>query len=350
MIVPAEAESDLPFDLKGVQDLGLRQRGKRPIDGRQSGRAVLLAELGVEVLRGNGLSSVLKSPEDRKALLGHAKTGTRELLAVCVVPAHWAHELQSRTIMILNNQIEARDLCFSYGEEVSNVVDGVSLSIHKGEFVALVGPNGSGKTTLLKLLLGLLPPDGGKALLFGSTPSELTHRWRVGYVPQRRVMDLDLPATVEEIVTTGCLARHPWGRRTTSDREAVDHALEIVGMSDKRNRRIGNLSGGQQQRAFIARALVPRPELLILDEPVAGVDSEAQALFRDALVHHVRDHDGSVLLVSHELGAVSGDLDRVIVIKQSIRFDGPPSELVDTEGVSLGVHAEDLPAWLEELN
>jgi zinc transport system ATP-binding protein len=87
---------------------------------------------------------------------------------------------------------------------------------------------------------------------------------------------------------------------------------------------------------------------LVLDEPVAGVDAKAQSLFRDALVHHVRQHNGSVLLVSHELGAVADDLDRVVVLKQSVRFDGPPARL-RAEGVSLGVHREDLPAWLEEL-
>jgi zinc transport system ATP-binding protein len=242
--------------------------------------------------------------------------------------------------------VVAEHLTFAFNG--TTVIDDVSLTVSRGEFLALVGPNGSGKTTLLKLLLGLLIPSSGRVTLFGSDPAGLRDRWRIGYVPQRPALAPDLPATVSEIVATGRLARRPWGRRSADDREAVDHALMVVGLTDQRDRRIGELSGGQQQRAFIARALASSPELLILDEPVAGVDAHAQTLFRDALVHHVRSHDGSVLLVSHELGAVANDLDRVLVLKQRIRFDGPPAELM-AEGVSLGVHAEDLPAWLEEI-
>ena len=242
--------------------------------------------------------------------------------------------------------IQAEHLSFSYSHEP--VVDDVSLTVRRGEFLALVGPNGSGKTTLLRLLLGLLPPRRGTVRLFGAEPARLRDRWRLGYVPQRPALAAGLPATVEEIVTTGLLARRRWGRRSSGDRKAVTHALTVVGLEDLRNRRVSDLSGGQQQRAFIARALASDPELLVLDEPVAGVDADAQKHFRDALVHHVRSHDGSVLLVSHELGAVANDLDRVVVIKRNIRFDGAPSELT-AEGVSLGVHAADLPAWLEEL-
>ena len=249
--------------------------------------------------------------------------------------------------MSLTPPVRAEHLTFAYGSET--VVDDVSIAVERGEFLALVGPNGSGKTTLLKLLLGLLRPAGGRVELFGSSPEALRERWRLGYVPQRPVLAPDLPATVEEIVATGRLARHRWGRRAADDAEAIDHALGVVDLKDLRKRRIGDLSGGQQQRAFIARALASDPELLVLDEPVAGVDAEAQRLFRDALVHHVRTHGGSVLLVSHELGAVQRDIDRVIVIKRSVRFDGAPDRLL-AEGVSLGVHAKDLPVWLEDLS
>lgn len=242
--------------------------------------------------------------------------------------------------------ISAEHVSFAYSHE--SVVEDVSLTVRRGEFLALVGPNGSGKTTLLRLLLGLLRPRSGSIRLFGVEPAAFRERWRLGYVPQRPALAADLPATVDEIVATGRLARRPWGRRSGADRDSIDHALAVVGLADLRGRRVGDLSGGQQQRAFIARALASDPDMLVLDEPVAGVDAEAQALFRDALVHHVGTHGGSVLLVSHELGAVAADLDRVIVIKRSIRFDGPPSEL-EAAGVSLGVHAEDLPAWLEEL-
>ena len=108
------------------------------------------------------------------------------------------------------------------------------------------------------------------------------------------------------------------------------------------------LSGWQQQRAFIAKALASEPELLVLDEPVAGVDAESQRRFRESLTHLVDEHGAAVLLVSHELGAVADDLDRVIVLKRKVLFDGPPADLVGT-GVSLGIHADDLPLWLEGL-
>ena len=227
---------------------------------------------------------------------------------------------------------------------------GVDLAIDPGEFVALVGPNGSGKSTLLRLLLGLTEPQAGTVELLGSRPSALRERWRLGYVPQRPGITDDLPATVDEVVAAGCLTRRGWRRSLTAqDRDDVTHALESVDLIERRRMRFAELSGGQQQRALIAKALVCQPDLLILDEPVAGVDAESQRRFRNALVHLVEDHAAAVLLVSHELGAVAADLDRVLVLQRGrIRFDGPPSELT-ASGVSLGVHAEDLPVWLEEL-
>lgn len=243
--------------------------------------------------------------------------------------------------------LEAESVSFSYGRE--QVLDSVTVGLSAGEFVALVGPNGSGKSTLLRILLGLLHPQAGSVRLFGVDPHLLGERWRVGYVPQRPALQQDLPATVEEIVATGRLPRSGWWRwPNRTDRQSVGHALESVGLLDLRERSVGELSIGQQQRAFIARAFAGEPELLVLDEPVAGVDAESQRLFRDSLVHFVREHRAAVLLVSHELGAVAQDLDRVIVLKRTVVFDGPPAKLA-AKGVSLGVHSEDLPLWLEAL-
>ena len=243
--------------------------------------------------------------------------------------------------------LAARDVSFAYGHEM--VLEQVSLEVRAGEFAALAGPNGSGKSTLLRILLGLLPPQAGTVSVFGGTPRELHERWRVGYVPQRPRIAPDLPATVEEVVATGRLAKQGWWRRRrAADRAAVDHALESVALTDHRRKRLTELSGGQQQRALIARALAAEPELLVLDEPIAGVDVESQRLFRDSLVHLVQEHHAAVLLVSHELGAVADDLDHVIVLKRRVMFDGKPGDLAAT-GVSLGVHREDLPLWLEEL-
>ncbi|HZQ28853.1 MAG TPA: metal ABC transporter ATP-binding protein [Acidimicrobiales bacterium] len=243
--------------------------------------------------------------------------------------------------------LSAESVSFAYGR--TPVVENVTFTVRAGEFVALVGPNGSGKSTLLRVLLGLQPPTAGTVRLFGEDPRHLSRPWRVGYVPQRPSVPRELPATVEEVVAAGRLARRGWRHRLRpADRQAVDHALEEVALSDLRRRRLTELSGGQQQRAFIAKALASEPELVVADEPVAGVDAESQRRFRDSLTHLVDAHDAAVLLVSHELGAVADDLDRVIVLKRRVLFDGPPAELAAT-GVSLGVHAEDLPLWLEEL-
>jgi zinc transport system ATP-binding protein len=243
--------------------------------------------------------------------------------------------------------LAAADVSFAYGAEV--VLDHVGLEVRAGEFAALAGPNGSGKSTLLRILLGLLAPQSGSVEVFGVSPADLRDRWRVGYVPQRPRIAPDLPATVEEVVATGRLAKRGWWkRRTRADRDAVDHAIESVALTEHRRKRLHELSGGQQQRALIARALAADPELLVLDEPIAGVDVESQELFRDSLVHLVEHHQAAVLLVSHELGAVADDLDHVVVLKHRVVFDGVPADLAAT-GVSLGVHRDDLPLWLEEL-
>jgi zinc transport system ATP-binding protein len=243
--------------------------------------------------------------------------------------------------------VEARGVSFDYGR--GPVLSDVSLTVRAGEFVALVGPNGSGKSTLLKILLGSLRPTAGTLLLFGVSPERFLERQRVGYVPQRPTLVSEAPTTVEEIVATGRLPVRGWWRSpNTQDRTAVAHALESVGLTSLADRPLQELSIGQQQRAFIARAFASDPDLLVLDEPIAGVDAEAQRRFRDSLVHLIDQHGSGVLLVSHELTAVAQEIDRVVVLKQSVIFDGSPGELA-ASGVSLGVHREDLPLWLEEL-
>jgi zinc transport system ATP-binding protein len=235
-------------------------------------------------------------------------------------------------------------LSFAYGAE--SVLAEVSLRVEPGEFVALVGPNGSGKSTLLRLAVGLLSPAAGDVQLFGVAPADFRDRGRLGYVPQRPALGEGITATVEDIAASGRLTRGAWFRRGRRHHHSVQRAIEEVGLADMRRDRLSELSGGQQQRAFIARALAGDPDLLVLDEPVAGVESQRQ--FRSSLTALVRDRGGSVLLVSHELGAVADDLDRVVVLKQTVRFDGTPDEL-RSQGVSLGVHAADLPLWLEQV-
>jgi zinc transport system ATP-binding protein len=241
---------------------------------------------------------------------------------------------------------EARGVSYGYAREP--VLEDVSLAVSAGEFVAVVGPNGSGKSTLLKVLLGSLTPSSGDVRLFGRPPGA-RGTGRVGYVPQRPSLVSEVPATVEEIVAAGRLRRRGWWRGATEeDREAVGHAIESVGLSADARTPLNELSIGQQQRAFIARAFADDPALLVLDEPIAGIDAESQRRFRDSLEHLIRRHGAGVLLVSHELAAVADVIDRVVVLKRRVLFDGPPAELA-ARGVSLGVHRDDLPLWLEDL-
>lgn len=242
--------------------------------------------------------------------------------------------------------IDVRDVSFAYRNDT--VLRSITFQVAAGAFVALVGPNGSGKSTLLRVLLGLAPPKSGTVHVLGYPPSEVPQRWRIGYVPQHTSIPDDLPATVAEVIASGRLPRRGWWRRPTiEDRAVVADAMEAVNIAPLAKRRLAELSGGQQQRVLIAKALVTGPDLLVLDEPVAGVDADSQRLFRDALVHLARDRGAAILLVSHELGAVAEDLDRLLVLKQgTIVFDGSPAALTAT-GVSLGIHAHDLPVWLE---
>lgn len=242
--------------------------------------------------------------------------------------------------------LEVDGVAFSYGRH--HVLDGVSMAVSPGEFVALAGSNGSGKSTLVRVALGLTEPQAGEVRLFGEPPAQLRDRWRVGYVPQRPIVVDQLPATVEEVVASGCVARRGWARRPRrEDAGRVERALEVVALTELRRTPIVELSGGQQQRAFIARALASEPELLVLDEPIAGVDADSQARFRDAIVTRCHQDGVAVLLVSHELGAVADDIDRIVLLRGgSVVFDGPPADLT-AEGVSLGVHHHDLPMWLE---
>lgn len=239
--------------------------------------------------------------------------------------------------------LSLESVSYAYGHE--RVLEDVNMSIAAGTFVALVGPNGSGKSTLVKIALGLFQPSSGVVSLFGVPSTDPLARSRIGYVPQRPFLGRDFPATVREVVASGGLGRH-WWRATPRDR--VDDALSVVEMGHLAGARIGELSGGQQQRVFIAKALVRRPDLLVLDEPVAGVDVEQQQRF-SATLGRLRDERGvAILLVSHDLAAVEDRLDRVIVLRRSIRFDGSPEDL-SRSGVNLGTHGHDLPRWLEEI-
>ena len=211
------------------------------------------------------------------------------------------------------------------------VLEDVDLRIARGEFVAIAGPNGGGKTTLLRIILGLEHPQRGAALLFGEPAEEFRVRARIGYLAQRTNLGLDAPTTVREIVAAGRIARRGlFARVAERDRDAVAAAIERVGLAERAGVPIQRLSGGQQQRAYIAKALAAEPDLLVLDEPTAGVDVDAQESFARLLEDLHRDLDATILFVSHEFGAVERFVQRLVLVRGRIVFDGAPTALPGT--------------------
>jgi zinc transport system ATP-binding protein len=198
------------------------------------------------------------------------------------------------------------------------VLTGVNVDIEAGEVVAVLGANGSGKSTLIRAILGLTPLAAGRVDLFGTPRRRFRQWWRIGYVPQRLGAGSGVPATVREVVSAGRLARRGLLRPARgADRRAVDAALDAVGLADRAADPVGTLSGGQQQRTLIARALAGEPELLVLDEPTAGVDAVSQEAFAGALARFV-GHGGTVLLVAHELGPLEPLISRAVVVHEGV--------------------------------
>lgn len=207
----------------------------------------------------------------------------------------------------------------------ARVLARLDLTVKDGEFVVILGSNGSGKTTLVRALLGLIPLADGELELFG-TPLKRFREWsRIGYVPQRFSATAGVPATVEEVVLSGRISVARRGRGYgPEDRAAASEALEAVQLADRIHDPVDELSMGQQQRVLIARALAGRPDVLVLDEPLAGVDQKRQGDFAMTLGELNRS-GRTVVLVAHELGALQSLVSRAVVLRDGeIAYDGPP--------------------------
>jgi zinc transport system ATP-binding protein len=221
--------------------------------------------------------------------------------------------------------IHARTVRVALGSQV--VLDGVSLEVAQGEVIALLGANGSGKSTLVRTVLGLVPLASGEVTLLGTPLGRFTAWHRIGYVPQRLTATGGVPATVAEVVDSGRLTgRNWWRRRSSEDRGEAHHAMDAVGIRDLARRSVNELSGGQQQRVLIARALVRRPEVLLLDEPTAGVDRASQDAFAGALDDLTSDGT-TVVIVLHELGVLGRLVQRSVVLRGGrVVHDGAPPQ------------------------
>lgn len=221
----------------------------------------------------------------------------------------------------------------SYAYAGLPAVEHVSLKVNRGDFTAIVGPNGSGKSTLLKLALGLLRQDSGTIRLFGEEPDKFKEWHLVGYVPQVSTGIRDrFPATVAEVVAHG-LYRRPspltfWQRSTQPE---VMDALDATGMAPHRDRRVASLSVGQQQRVLVARALIRQPQLLVLDEPAAGVDVSGEEQLYQLLRRLHQERGINILLVSHDIGMVIREANTVACINRSLVFHGAPHDLTQDE-------------------
>ncbi len=222
-------------------------------------------------------------------------------------------------------------------------LDGVTFSVENGSLSGVIGPNGGGKSTLLKSVVGLVKPHRGQVLVDGR-PS---HRMRrhIGFVPQLENVDWNFPATVWDVVMMGLTpSRGIFRPHSKADREAAAEALETVGLADLRRRGIGELSGGQRRRALLARAIASHPSLLLLDEPMNGLDPTSQHAFLD-IIDDLREGGATAIMCTHDLTCVSARASDVAVINGRLIAYGPPEEvllesvLADAYGHQLVVHA-----------
>ena len=237
----------------------------------------------------------------------------------------------------MNNILEIEGLTFRY--EDRNVLEDINLQVPKGAFLGLVGPNGSGKSTLLKCLLGVLKPKQGSIRLFGVDSKKFKEWNKVGYVSQKaNSFNSGFPATVFEVVSMGLVSKKGLFRFfTKNDKEKVEKAIADVGMSEFQGRNIGELSGGQQQRVFIARALVSDPELLILDEPTVGIDVKNVESFYEILEDLNKRLGITLILVTHDMGAVTEKVTHVACLNKHLHFHGNVEKFRELEDAEMSV-------------
>jgi zinc transport system ATP-binding protein len=201
------------------------------------------------------------------------------------------------------------------------VLEAINLDLVEKDFLGLIGPNGGGKSTLLKVMLGLIKPDQGEVRILGHSPQEA--RGNVGYMPQKTLFDPSFPVKAFDVVLMGRYSRAGLLKRySQADRAAALQALEAVGMAGFSEREIGSLSGGEQQRVFVARSLVSEPKLLLLDEPTAGVDAPQEKEFYDLLCRLNRKKGIAIVLVSHDITAISKYVNKIACLNQRLYYHG----------------------------
>lgn len=221
-----------------------------------------------------------------------------------------------------NNIIMVRGLGFDYGD--GWVFHKLDLDIAKGDFVAVIGANGAGKSTLMKMLAHALPPTVGEIYYYGKPIEEFRQWQKIGYVAQNPMkMQRDFPISVEEVVALGLLQPGKlWHRFGQQEKQAVERVLLDFQLTSLRHRKIGELSGGQQQRVFLARAMVHRPEILLLDEPATGIDMASKVALYNMLKRINEEQNVTIVMISHDLELAAEAAKSALCINHGICFRG----------------------------
>ncbi len=225
--------------------------------------------------------------------------------------------------------VEARNLSVNFGKYC--VINDISFSVKKLEFLTIVGPNGGGKTTLIKTILGLIEPTNGKIKVFGVSPKELNYK-DIGYVPQIKTIDRGFPAKVYELVATGLTGK--WSFLYTKEiRREVRDVLTFCGIEHLENRQVNKLSGGELQRVFLARSIIRKPRLLLLDEPATGIDTLAETDFSVLLETLQKDSQTTIIMVTHDWEYAFYHSTSVLLLSRIIISFGAPKQVFTEENI-----------------
>ena len=232
--------------------------------------------------------------------------------------------------------VDAKTVSASYSETKEPILYDVNLELPKGKFIALIGPNGAGKSTLFKLLVGLKKPEEGSIRLYGDTVKEHRKKQKISYIPQEGELDWDFPILVKDVIKTGLFGKRNYSifdklfRLNLYKKEEIqkiDEVLDLVDLKHKKNSPIKSLSGGQKKRVFLARALIQDADILLLDEPLTGVDQQSEEIIIDLLKKSV-DDGKTIIMASHDIAATKEYADLAILINKTIIKVGDPDELI----------------------
>ena len=234
----------------------------------------------------------------------------------------------SNSKAIVENQEEILSISnLSVYRSGSRVIEDINLNLVRGEFIGIVGPNGGGKSTLIMTILGILKPKSGSIKIYNQLPLSKNIVGKVGWVPQTASkLPTNVQITVKEFISLGSLNRNSFLILTKRDRKKVEEIINVVGLDEYRNTRIANLSGGQRQRAAIGKALASESDLILMDEPMVGVDRESRNSIMKLLDNLCHEQNKTIVMISHDLASIKQTVHRMIYLEENIHFDGPTSE------------------------